>query len=123
MRMAERYHAHKKRLASIAPQGGTATNDASQNVGAMRRRRGVQRAALPIAFGFGTQRGRVKVAIEIFQTEVGLMSNLNELIACKNSGKCAVVDPAFEVDRLLKEAKTRGWTVVAVLVTHTHHDH
>jgi hypothetical protein len=35
MRMAKRYHAHKKRLASIAPQGGTATNDASQNVGAM----------------------------------------------------------------------------------------
>jgi hydroxyacylglutathione hydrolase len=63
------------------------------------------------------------VAIEIFQTEVGMMSNLNELIACKNSGKCAVVDPAFEVDRLLKEAAARGWTIAAVLVTHTHHDH
>ena len=60
---------------------------------------------------------------EIFQTEVGLMSNLNELIACKFSQRCAVVDPAFETDRLLREAKQRGWTITTVLVTHTHHDH
>ena len=26
---------------------------------------------------------------------------------------CAVVDPAFEVDRLLREAKQRGWTITA----------
>ena len=51
------------------------------------------------------------------------MSNFNELIACKISQECAVVDPAFEVDRLLREAKQRGWTITAVLVTHTHHDH
>jgi glyoxylase-like metal-dependent hydrolase (beta-lactamase superfamily II) len=63
------------------------------------------------------------VPIEIFQTEVGLMSNLNELIACKTSRKCAAVDPAYEVDRLLREARERGWTISAVLVTHTHHDH
>jgi glyoxylase-like metal-dependent hydrolase (beta-lactamase superfamily II) len=36
---------------------------------------------------------------------------------------CAVVDPAYEVDRLLREAGARGWTVTAVLLTHTHHDH
>ena len=60
---------------------------------------------------------------EIFQTEVGMMSNFNELICDKISLTCAVVDPAFEVDRLLREAKQRGWTIVAVLVTHTHHDH
>ncbi len=63
------------------------------------------------------------MAVEIFQTEVGLMSNLNELIACKNSGKCAVVDPAFEVDRLLREARQRNWSICTILVTHTHHDH
>jgi glyoxylase-like metal-dependent hydrolase (beta-lactamase superfamily II) len=63
------------------------------------------------------------MSCEIFQTEVGMMSNFNELIACKISQKCAVVDPAFEVDRLLREAKERGWTITAVLVTHTHHDH
>ena len=61
--------------------------------------------------------------IEIFQTEVGLMSNFNELLARKNGQECVVIDPAFEVDRLLREAAQRGWRVTAVLVTHTHHDH
>lgn len=105
------------------------------------RRRGVQRRTTPARMSerwtpqggtassasdcvcCGSQRGGVKVSCEIFQTEVGLMSNLNELIACKISQACAVVDPAFEVDRLLREAKQRGWTITTVLVTHTHHDH
>jgi glyoxylase-like metal-dependent hydrolase (beta-lactamase superfamily II) len=63
------------------------------------------------------------VAVEIFQTEVGLMRNFNELIADKITSACAVVDPAYEVDRLLREAGARGWRVDAVLVTHTHPDH
>jgi glyoxylase-like metal-dependent hydrolase (beta-lactamase superfamily II) len=63
------------------------------------------------------------VDIEIFQTEVGLLSNLNELIAHKASLECAVVDPAYEVDRLLREARARKWRITALLVTHTHHDH
>ena len=63
------------------------------------------------------------MALEIFQTEVGLMSNFNELIADREARVCAVVDPAFEVDRLLKEAAKRGWRIEVVLVTHTHHDH
>ena len=106
------------------------------------RRRGVQRRTTPArmserwhaAGGYSEQRVRPYLlwraseeesrwCCEIFQTEVGLMSNFNELIACKNSQACAVVDPAFEVDRLLREAKQRGWTITAVLVTHTHHDH
>jgi glyoxylase-like metal-dependent hydrolase (beta-lactamase superfamily II) len=61
--------------------------------------------------------------VEIFQTEVGLLSNFNELIAEKNSGACVVVDPAYEVDRLLRVAGERGWQIVAVLLTHTHPDH
>ena len=63
------------------------------------------------------------MALEIFQTEVGLMSNFNELVADTAARVCAIVDPAFEVDRLLKEAATRGWRIEAVVVTHTHHDH
>jgi hydroxyacylglutathione hydrolase len=63
------------------------------------------------------------VELEIFQTEVGLLSNFNELIGRKNGQECAVVDPAFEVDRLLREAAARKWRIRAVLVTHTHHDH
>jgi glyoxylase-like metal-dependent hydrolase (beta-lactamase superfamily II) len=60
---------------------------------------------------------------EILQIEVGLMSNFNMFIADTTTRVCAIVDPAYEVDRLLREAKARNWTVAAVLLTHTHHDH
>jgi glyoxylase-like metal-dependent hydrolase (beta-lactamase superfamily II) len=63
------------------------------------------------------------VGLEIFQVEVGLLRNFNELIADKSRGVCAVVDPAYEVDRLLREAKARGWQIEIILVTHTHPDH
>ena len=58
---------------------------------------------------------------DIVQIEVGLLSNFNELIA--SNGACAVVDPAYEVDRLLKEAAARSWRIESILVTHTHPDH
>jgi glyoxylase-like metal-dependent hydrolase (beta-lactamase superfamily II) len=61
--------------------------------------------------------------LEILQIEVGPAQNFNELIADPQSGACAVVDPAFEVDRLLRLARERGWTIETVLVTHTHPDH
>ena len=61
--------------------------------------------------------------LEIFQTEVGLLSNFNELITDTATGTCAVVDPAYEVDRLLREAAQRNWRICIIFVTHTHHDH
>src|SRR4051794_37419001 len=61
--------------------------------------------------------------LEIVQIEVGLLQNFNELIADLETGDCAVVDPAYEVDRLLEIARKRRWTIKTVLVTHTHHDH
>lgn len=61
--------------------------------------------------------------LEIVQIEVGPMENFNELIADPATGDCAVVDPAYEVDRLLRLARERRWTVKTVLVTHTHPDH
>ena len=58
----------------------------------------------------------------ILQLEVGLLQNLNEILADRN-GAAAIVDPAYEVDRLLREAEAHGMKIEAVLITHTHHDH
>jgi len=61
--------------------------------------------------------------LEIVQLEVGLLQNFCEVIACPRTGRAALVDPAFEVDRLLREADRRGWVVDTILITHTHDDH
>jgi len=52
-----------------------------------------------------------------------MLSNFNELLADTESGQAAVVDPAYQVDLLLREAQKRGWTISAILITHTHPDH
>lgn len=61
--------------------------------------------------------------LEIVQLEVGLLANFCEVIGCPATGEAALVDPAFEVDRLLAIARERGWRVTTILLTHTHDDH
>lgn len=51
------------------------------------------------------------------------MGNFAYLIGDKKAKECAVVDPAWDVDALLKEAETDGMKVVAGILTHTHFDH
>lgn len=63
------------------------------------------------------------MALEIIQLEVGLISNFCEVIGCTETGRAALVDPAFEVDRLLGAARERSWTVDTILLTHSHLDH
>lgn len=62
-------------------------------------------------------------ALEVVQLEVGLLQNFCEVIGCPRTGVAALVDPAFEVDRLLKIAAERSWRVETILLTHTHDDH
>jgi len=62
-------------------------------------------------------------APEVVQMEVGLLQNLCEILYCPETREAAIVDPAWEVDRLLAEAARRGLQVKTVLVTHTHNDH
>ena len=61
--------------------------------------------------------------LEIVQLEVGLLQNFCEVIGCPQAREAALVDPAFEVDRLLRVAEERDWTVTTILLTHTHDDH
>ncbi|HEY0714657.1 MAG TPA: MBL fold metallo-hydrolase [Polyangia bacterium] len=62
-------------------------------------------------------------APEVLQIEVGLLQNFCELLWCPDTRQAAVVDPAFEVDRLLREAQVRSLQITTILITHTHVDH
>lgn len=57
------------------------------------------------------------------QIEVGLMQNFNYLIGDPITKECAYVDPAWEVDRVLKIATADGYRVTKALLTHHHFDH
>ncbi|MDX2020245.1 MAG: MBL fold metallo-hydrolase [Deltaproteobacteria bacterium] len=62
-------------------------------------------------------------APEVIQTEVGMLQNFCELLYCPTTREAAVVDPAFEVDRLLRLAREHHLAIKHILITHTHHDH
>lgn len=59
----------------------------------------------------------------ITQIEVGLVQNFCTLVSDDSSGLCAVVDPAFEIDRILRAVDARGQKVAAIWLTHSHFDH
>lgn len=65
----------------------------------------------------------MEMPVEIVQEEVGLLQNFNYLIGDVATRETAVVDPAFEVDRLLRLAKEGNWRITKILLTHTHNDH
>jgi glyoxylase-like metal-dependent hydrolase (beta-lactamase superfamily II) len=62
-------------------------------------------------------------APDVVQIEVGLLQNLCEILYCPETRAAAIVDPAWEVDRLLREVDARGLRVTHALITHTHEDH
>jgi glyoxylase-like metal-dependent hydrolase (beta-lactamase superfamily II) len=57
------------------------------------------------------------------QIPVGYMGNFVYLLGDKKKKECAMVDPAWDVDAVLKEAGKDGMKVVAGVLTHTHFDH
>ncbi|PIQ82968.1 MAG: MBL fold hydrolase [Candidatus Omnitrophica bacterium CG11_big_fil_rev_8_21_14_0_20_64_10] len=63
------------------------------------------------------------MSLYLKQIEVGLMQNFVYLIGSGETREVAVVDPAWEVDRILKVAADEGLTIKAAIVTHTHFDH
>ena len=67
--------------------------------------------------------GGLPPAPEVVQIEVGLLQNFCEILYCPDTRAAAIVDPAWEVDRLLREAERLGLQVTTALITHTHNDH
>ena len=61
--------------------------------------------------------------MDIRQIKLSRMDTFCYLVADEASGKCALIDPAFDVGGLLKTADGAGYTVAYVINTHGHADH
>src|SRR3990172_8635169 len=57
------------------------------------------------------------------QMELGSMQNFVYLVGDREAGECVVVDPAWEIDAILRAAEADGMTITGALITHTHPDH
>src|SRR5271156_1550712 len=57
------------------------------------------------------------------QAQLGPMANFVYFIADKQTHKAAVVDPAWEVDKIIAFAENEGYTIDKLLITHYHPDH
>jgi len=55
--------------------------------------------------------------------ELGPMENFVYLLIDESSRSAAVIDPAWEVDAIVAEAKNLDVNVTDILLTHSHHDH
>ncbi len=51
------------------------------------------------------------------------MQNFAYLIGDNKTKECAVVDPAWDVDAILKKAEADGMKIIAGILTHSHFDH
>ena len=59
----------------------------------------------------------------IEQIEVGPMQNFTYLIGSRATREVVVVDPAWDIESLLKHVAERDYTLTGALVTHYHPDH
>lgn len=57
------------------------------------------------------------------QVAVGTLQNLAYVIGDEETRTAAIVDPAWQVDKLLKICTDLGLKVAYVINTHSHHDH
>src|ERR1700733_8778201 len=59
----------------------------------------------------------------IRQYEIGPLSNFLYLLGDPQTKEMAVVDPAWDVGLLCREAKDLGYRITKVFLTHAHPDH
>ncbi|MBP9865926.1 MAG: MBL fold metallo-hydrolase [Candidatus Omnitrophica bacterium] len=57
------------------------------------------------------------------QIEAGPMANFIYLVGDRETRECVMIDPAWEVDRILQIAAADDMKVIAGLATHYHYDH
>jgi glyoxylase-like metal-dependent hydrolase (beta-lactamase superfamily II) len=59
----------------------------------------------------------------IHALELGPMENFVYLIHDHGTDRAAVVDPAWDVDKVIDLARREGARITDILLTHSHHDH
>ncbi|MDJ0777891.1 MAG: MBL fold metallo-hydrolase [Gammaproteobacteria bacterium] len=62
-------------------------------------------------------------SFKVHAMELGPMENFVYLVEDVTSRRCAVVDPAWEVERILGRADELDLRITDILLTHSHHDH
>jgi hydroxyacylglutathione hydrolase len=62
-------------------------------------------------------------SIYLKQVELGPMANYVYFIGDPKTRQVAVVDPAWDVDRIVEMAQEQDLTIAQILITHSHFDH
>ena len=57
------------------------------------------------------------------QIQIGPMLNFTYIIGASESREVVLVDPAWDIEHIIKQVEEKDYTVSAVLVTHYHPDH
>jgi glyoxylase-like metal-dependent hydrolase (beta-lactamase superfamily II) len=65
----------------------------------------------------------MEAGLYLRQMELGPMQNFVYLVGDRERGECVAVDPAWEIDTIVRTAEADGMRIVGALVTHTHPDH
>ena len=61
--------------------------------------------------------------MDIQQIKLKSMETFCYMIGDRSTNTCALIDPAFETDRILNIARDKGYAVTHVINTHCHSDH
>ena len=59
----------------------------------------------------------------IEQIEIGTMQNYTYIVGSRSSREVAIVDPAWDIDALIKRLDEQDYKLTAILATHYHPDH
>lgn len=57
------------------------------------------------------------------QAQIGPMANFVYIIGDRETHKAAVVDPAWDIDAIVKYCEREGYDIEKILITHYHQDH
>lgn len=59
----------------------------------------------------------------IRQIATGDMANFSYLVGCEATGEALAIDPGFDIEPLLEEARAAGLNITTIVNTHGHPDH